>query len=81
MKYKQVGFALAVAPMLSACSHWSWNPRDWFGGKPEPVPAPLDLLSIQSMSANPTGERFVQSWEGARLVVDIYSDSGKAARS
>lgn len=68
--------AFVVVPMLSACSHWSWNPRDWFGSKPEPAPAPVELLSIQSTSANPAGERFMQTWEGARLVVDIYSDSG-----
>jgi hypothetical protein len=67
---------LVIVPTLSACSHWSWNPRDWFGSKPEPAPAPVELLSIQSTSANPAGERFVQTWEGARLVVDIYSDSG-----
>jgi hypothetical protein len=65
-----------VVPTLAACAHWSWNPRDWFGDKPEPAPAPVDLLSIQSTSTNPAGERFVQSWEGARLVVDVYSDSG-----
>ena len=65
-----------LVPILGACSHWSWNPRDWFGEKPEPAPAPVELLSIQSTSADAAGERFVQSWEGARLVVDIYSGSG-----
>ena len=68
--------AFAIVPLLGACSHWSWNPHDWFGSKPEPAPAPVELLSIQSMSTNPAGERFVQSWEGARLVIDIYSASG-----
>jgi hypothetical protein len=69
--------ALFVGPLgaglLAACSQWSWNPKDWFASKPEPAPAPVDLLSIQSESANATGERFVQTWEGARLVVDVYS--------
>lgn len=61
---------------LTACSHWSWNPVTWFQKKPEAPPPVVEVLGIESRSANPAGDRFTQSWEGVRVVVDIYSDSG-----
>ncbi len=61
---------------LAACSHWSWNPATWFSKKPEAPPPVVEMLSIESRSTNPAGDRFTQSWEGVRLVVDIYSETG-----
>jgi hypothetical protein len=67
---------LLLALTLSACGQWSWNPATWFNKKPEAPPPVVEVLGIESRSANPAGDRFTQSWEGARLVVDIYSDTG-----
>lgn len=72
----QALLALLLTLTLTGCSHWSWNPATWFKSKPEAPPPTVELLSIESRSANPVGDRFTQSWEGARLVVDVYSDSG-----
>ncbi len=71
-----VGILLTLT--LAGCSQWSWNPADWnpFKKELEPPPPVVEMLSIESRSANPTGDRFTQSWEGARLVVDIHSDTG-----
>jgi hypothetical protein len=70
--------ALPLAILLSGCSQWSWNPAKWdlFGKKAEAPPPIVEILSIESRSANPAGERFEQHWDGARLVVDIHSASG-----
>ena len=58
---------------LCGCSHWSWNP---FKKEPEAPPPPVEMLSIESLSPNPASDRFAQSWEGVRLMVDVYSDTG-----
>jgi len=67
--------SLAVLAILCAgCGQWSWNPAKWFR---EPAPAPMaavQVLTIESTSGG--GDRFVQSWEGARLVVDVHSAGG-----
>ena len=71
-----LGSVLALA--LTACSSWSWNPASWnpFKKKPEAPPPVVEVLSIESRSNNPAGDRFTQSWEGVRLVVDVHSDTG-----
>ena len=73
-----VPILLVLAVTLAGCSQWSWNPARWnpFKEEPEPPPPVVDVLSIESQSPNPAGDRFSQSWQGARLVVDIHSDSG-----
>ena len=58
--------------MLAACG-WSWNP---FKKNPEAPPPVVEVLSIESRSPNPASDRFTQTWEGVRLVVDVYSDTG-----
>jgi hypothetical protein len=58
---------------LCGCGHWSWNP---FKKQPEPPPPAVEMLSIESRSPNPASDRFTQSWEGVRLMVDVYSDTG-----
>ncbi len=69
--------ALAVtALLLAGCGQWSWNPMRWFEKEPQPKPAPVAVLAIESGTANPAGERFEQSWDGARLVIDIHSPNG-----
>ncbi len=70
--------ALLLLWTLAACSQWSWNPARWnpFKDEPEPPPPPVEVLSIESRSANPAGDRFTQSWDGVRLVIDIHSDAG-----
>lgn len=65
-------FAALCALLLAACG-WSWNP---FKKKPAAPPPVVQVLSIESRSANPAGDRFTQTWEGVRLVVDVYSDAG-----
>lgn len=76
---KRAGLLLLVvcgSLALAGCGQWSWNPLKWFGGR-EPAAAPIvDVLAIESGSANAAGERFEQSWDGARLIVDIHSPSG-----
>src|SRR5689334_21779547 len=62
--------------VLGGCGQWSWNPARWFSRPAQPAPAPVEVLTIESASANPAGERFEQSWDGARLVVDVHSPSG-----
>jgi hypothetical protein len=69
---RRVLLASLFALTLSACG-WSWNP---FSKKPEAPPPTVEVLSIESRSPNPAGDRFTQSWEGVRLVVDVYSDTG-----
>lgn len=66
----------AAALLLAGCGQWSWNPIRWFDKEPEPAPPLVEVLAIESNTANPAGERFEQSWDGARLVVDIHSPAG-----
>lgn len=62
-----------LGALLVGCGPWSWNP---FKEEPErPAPA-VEVLSIESQSPDPAGERFGQAWQGARLVVDVHSNSG-----
>lgn len=68
--------ALPLILLTTGCSQWSWNPMKWFGDKAEAPPPRVEMLAIESHSANPAGERFEQQWDGARLVVDIHSASG-----
>lgn len=70
--------ALPLVLLLAGCSQWSWNPTKWdlFGKKTEAPPPTVEMLAIQSGTANPAGERFEQHWDGARLVIDIHSSSG-----
>jgi len=67
-----------AALALAGCSQWSWNPMKWdlFGRKAPPAAPIVDVLAIESGTASPAGERFEQSWDGARLIVDIHSPSG-----
>jgi len=69
-----------LVPMLAlaGCANWSWNPAKWslFNKDPEPAPPVVEVLAIESLSPNPAGDHFSQSWDGVRLVVDINSDSG-----
>lgn len=71
-------YALLLVILLAGCSQWSWNPAKWdlFDKKTEAPPPPVEMLSIESRSANPAGESFEQHWDGARLVVDVHSASG-----
>lgn len=67
---------LLCSLLLAGCGQGSWNPLHWFGKKAE-VRAPLvDVLVIESQSGSAAGERFEQSWDGARLVIDIHSPGG-----
>lgn len=68
--------AALTALLLAGCSQWSWNPVRWFDKPPEAKPPLVEVLAIESNTANPGGERFEQSWDGARLVVDIHSPGG-----
>lgn len=70
--------ALALLLLCAGCSQWSWNPMKWelFGKKTEAPPPTVEVLAIESGTANPAGERFEQHWDGARLVVDIHSPNG-----
>lgn len=77
---RRCAWLLAVPLVLlsTGCSQWSWNPMQWdlFGKKTEAPPPTVEMLAIESRTANPAGERFEQHWDGARLVVDIHSTSG-----
>jgi len=70
------GLLLALA--VTGCANWSWNPAKWslFSKEPEPAPPVVEVLAIESLSPNPAADRFSQSWEGVRLVIDIHSDTG-----
>lgn len=70
--------ALPLVLLSAGCSQWSWNPMKWdlFGKKTEAPPPAVEMLAIESRTANPAGERFEQHWDGARLVVDIHSPGG-----
>jgi hypothetical protein len=63
---------------LAGCADWSWNPAKWslFNKEPEPAPPVVEVLAIESLSPNPAADRFAQSWDGVRLVIDVYSDTG-----
>jgi len=77
MKVARNGSALALtALLLAGCGQWSWNPVKWFGKKPEARAPVVEVLSIESTSGNPSGERFEQSWDGARLIIDVHSPAG-----
>jgi hypothetical protein len=67
-----------LTALASGCSQWSWNPKEWdlFGNKAPAPPPVVDVLAIESTSGDPGGERFEQSWDGTRLVIDIYSPNG-----
>lgn len=69
---------LPVVLLVAGCSASSWNPMNWdlFSKKTAAPPPTVEMLTIESGSANPAGERFEQHWDGARLVVDIHSTSG-----
>lgn len=69
---------LLLALVVTGCANWSWNPAQWslFSSKPEPAPPAVEVLAIESLSPNPAADRFSQSWEGARLVIDVHSDTG-----
>lgn len=78
MQTRAVLSAATVAVLVAGCSSWSWNPAKWslFHRAAEPVPPPVQVLTIASASTNPGGESFVQSWDGTRLIVDIHSPNG-----
>lgn len=65
-----------LALVLSGCGQWSWNPVKWFQRPPPAGPPLVEVLNIESTSANAAGERFEQSWDGARLIVDVHSPAG-----
>jgi len=69
-------FLLALA--TAGCANWSWNPAKWslFNEDPAPAPPVVEMLAIESLSSNPAADRFSQSWDGVRLVIDIHSDTG-----
>src|SRR5262245_66280384 len=69
---------LSLILLLAGCSQWSWNPAKWdlFDKKAEAPPPPVEMLTMESHSANPAGEKFEQHWDGARLVGDIRSADG-----
>jgi hypothetical protein len=61
--------------LSSGCSQWSWNPARWFDAE-KSAPAPeVQVLTIEGTSAV-AGDRFVQRWDGARLIVDVHSAGG-----
>jgi len=66
----------ALTLLLAGCGQWSWNPVKWFQRPALAGPLLVEVLSIESQSGSPTGERFEQSWDGARLVIDVHSPSG-----
>ncbi len=77
----RVSFAKAaaigvIALLLAGCGQWSWNPVRWFQRPPAAGPPLVEVLAIESTTASPAGERFEQSWDGARLIVDVHSPSG-----
>jgi hypothetical protein len=67
-----------LALALAGCADWSWNPAKWslFNKEPEPAPPVVEVLAIESLSPNPAADRFSQSWDGVRLVIDVQSDAG-----
>lgn len=73
---QRVWVVILLTATLAGCSHWSWSPATWFKTQPEPPPPAVEVLSIESQSANPAADRFSQSWDGVRLVVDIHSGPG-----
>jgi hypothetical protein len=70
--------ALLLTATLAACASGSWNPANWslFSKDPEPTPPAVEMLAIESLSPNPEADRFSQSWDGVRLVIDVHSDTG-----
>jgi hypothetical protein len=67
--------SLAVLAILcTGCAQWSWNPAKWFREPAPAAAAEVQVLTIDSTSGG--GDRFVQSWDGARLVVDVHSAGG-----
>lgn len=70
--------ALALLAFLcGGCANWSWNPANWFSKEPAaPVPE-VQVLAIESTSGG--GDQFVQTWDGARLIVDVQSASGSGS--
>lgn len=72
--------AAGLVPLLAlaGCANGSWNPAKWslFNKDPEPAPPVVEVLTIESLSPNSSGDHFTQSWDGVRLVVDVHSDSG-----
>jgi hypothetical protein len=70
--------AVLSALAISGCANWSWNPAKWdlFEDDPEPPPPAVEMLAIESLSPDPLSDRFSQSWDGVRLVIDIHSDTG-----
>lgn len=70
-----VVMVMVTALLAAGCSGVSWNPVRWFKKAPPPPPAVVAVLKIEPGSEN-AADRFAQSWDGARLIVDIESPSG-----
>src|SRR6185312_14264206 len=69
-----VVMVMVTALLAAGCSGVSWNPVRWFKKAPPPPPAVVAVLKIEPGSEN-AADRFAQSWDGARLIVDIESPS------
>jgi hypothetical protein len=74
MRTRTVLITLALSLPVAGCGSWSWNPVKWFQKQPEPPPPVVEMLTIESPSTG--GDSFSQSWDGARLIVDITSPGG-----
>jgi hypothetical protein len=73
---RQPAYAILLLSLcVAGCSAAAWNPVHWFKKAPPPAAPVVQVLTIEPGSAN-TSDRFAQSWDGARLIVDIESPSG-----